>query len=85
MQIHRINIYIEAMHRITAIILDVINVLPNINVPIHKRFCVIPLPYYMGWFEISYPSITINKYYGQLFLKIMNGIHGTKLAGRYGN
>ena len=56
----RINIDIASMHRITARILDVSNAFQNTNVPIHEIFCVSPPPYYLNWFERSYPNIPIN-------------------------
>ena len=55
------------------------------NVPIHEGFCVRPLPYYLGWFENSYPRIPLNLYYGQFCLQCMNGIQGKKKAGREWN
>ena len=42
-----INIAIAYMHRLTDIILDVINAFQNTNVPIHERVCVSPPPYYL--------------------------------------
>ena len=55
-----INISIAAMHRLTARILDVSNTFQNKNVPIHEIFCFSPLPYYIDWFEISYPNLPLN-------------------------
>ena len=55
-----INISIADMHRLTARILYVSNAFQNKNVPIHERFCVSLPPYYMGWFEIYYPNVTLN-------------------------
>ena len=54
------------MHRHTANILDVINAFHNTNVPIYERVCVSPPPYYIDWFEISYPNVTLNVEEGQL-------------------
>ena len=48
----RINVSIEDMHRLTAVILDVSNAFQNTNVLIHERVYVIPTPYYIDWFEI---------------------------------
>ena len=55
-----INIAIVSMHRLTAIILDVSNEFQNKNVPIHEIFCVSSPPYYLYWFEISYPNVALN-------------------------
>ena len=76
-----INIAIVAMHRLTARILDVSNAFQNLKNPIHKRVCVGPLPYYIYWFEISYPNDYINCYGGLFFLQYMNGIQVTKPYG----
>ena len=81
----RINIAIVFMHRLTARILDVSNAFQNTNVPIHERVCVSPLPYYLEWFEISYPNIPLNQDYGPFFLQCMNGIKRTNPAGRKWN
>ena len=60
----RINISIEYMHRLTAIILDVSNVSQNTNVPINERVCVSPPPYYLDFFERYYPNVPLNRYDG---------------------
>ena len=78
----RINITIAAMHIFTASILDVSNAFQNTNVPIHGRVCVIPSPYYLNWFEISYPNVPINRYDGSFYLQRMNLIKGTKTDGQ---
>ena len=69
------------MHRLTARILDVSNAFQNTNVPIHERVCFSPPPYYLDWFEISYPNIPLNRDDGPFFLQCMNGIQVTKPAG----
>ena len=66
----RINIAIAAMYRPTARILDVINAFQNTNVPIHERVCVSPPPYYLDWFEISYPNVTLNRDDGTFFFNV---------------
>ena len=81
----RINIAIASMHRLTARILDVSNAFQNKNVPIHERVCVSPPPYYLDWFEISYPNVPINLYYGPFFVQCINGIQGIKPDGRQWN
>ena len=81
----RINIAIASMHRLTSIILDVSNAFKNTNVPIHERFCVSPPPYYLDWFEISYPNVPLNRDDGVFCLHNMNVIQGTKPAGRQCN
>ena len=81
----RINIAIVAMHRPTARILDVSNAFQNKNVPIHERVCVSPPPYYLDWFEISYPNVTLNRDDGTFFLQCMNGIQVTNPARRQWN
>ena len=78
----RINISIADMHRLTARILDVSNEFQNTNVLIHERVCVSPPPYYLKWFERSYPDVPLNRYDGPFFLHFMNTIQGTKPAGR---
>ena len=70
------------MHRLTASILDVSNAFQNTNVPIHEIFCVSPPPYYLDWFERSYPNVPLNRYDGPFCLQCMNGIQGTKPSGR---
>ena len=37
------------------------------------------------WFEISYPNVTLNRDDGPFCLQCMNGIQGTKPAGRQWN
>ena len=69
------------MHRPTARILDVSNAFQNTNFPIHERFCVSPPPYYLDWFERSYPNVPLNRDYGRFFLQCMNVIQGTKSPG----
>ena len=81
----RINSAIAYMHRLIARILDVSNAFQNKNVPIYERFCVSPPPYYIDWFEISYPYVPLNLYYGSFFLQCMNVIQGTQPAGRQWN
>ena len=56
----RINIAISDMHRLTARILDVSNAFKNKNVPINEIVRDSPPPYYLDWFETSYPNITLN-------------------------
>ena len=52
------------MHRLTASILDVSNVFQNTNFPIHEIICVSPPPFYLDWFEISYPNVPLNRHDG---------------------
>ena len=73
------------MYRLTVSILDVSNGFQNTNVTIHERVCVSPTPYYLDWFEISYPNAPLNRYDGPFCLQCMNGIQGTKPAGRQWN
>ena len=70
------------MHRLTASILDVINAFQNINFPIHEIFGVSTPPYYLDWFEISYPNVPLNQYDGPFFLQFINVIQGKKSAGQ---
>ena len=65
------------MHALTARILDVSNAFQNANVPIHEIVCVSPPPYYLGWFEISYPNVPLNRDDAPFCLRYMNGIQGT--------
>ena len=74
----RINIAISAMHILTARFLDVSNSFQNKNVPIHERICVSQPPYYIDWFEIYYPNVPLNRYYGPFFPQCMNLIQGEK-------
>ena len=76
-----INIAILYMHRLTAMILYVNNAFQNTNVPIHERDCVSPPPYYLDWFERSYPNVPLNQDDGPFCLQCMNEIQGTKPAG----
>ena len=61
------------------------NAFQNKNVPIHEIFCVSPPPYYLDWFERSYPNVPLNRYDDPFFLQCMNVIQGTKPAGRQWN
>ena len=79
------NIAITAMHILNARVLYVSNVFQNINVTIHEIFCVSPPPYYLDWFERSYPNVPLNRYDGTFCLQCMNIIQGTKIAGRQWN
>ena len=81
----RIKIAIESIHRLTDRILDVSNAFQYTNVSIHKKVCVSPTPYYLKWFERSYPNVILNWYDGLFCLQCMNGIQGTNLAGRQWN
>ena len=81
----RINIGIASMHRLTARVLDVSNAFKNTNFPIHEIVCVSPHPYYIDWFERSYPNVLLNRDDGPFCLQCMNGIQGTKPAGRQWN
>ena len=65
------------MHRLTARILDVSNEFKNKNVPIHYRVCASPPPYYLDWFEGSYPNFPLNRDDGPFCLQCMNAIQGT--------
>ena len=58
------------------------NAFQNTNVPIHERVCVIPPPYYLDWFEKSYPNVPLNRDDGTFFLRCMNVIQGVKPDGR---
>ena len=70
------------MHRLTARVLDVSNAFNNKNFTINEILCVIPPPYYLYWFEMSYPNFPLNRDYGPFCLQCMNIIQGTKLAGK---
>ena len=56
----RINIAIASIHRLTARILDVSNAFQNTKFPINERVCVSTPPYYLDWFERSYPNVPLN-------------------------
>ena len=49
------------------------------------NFCVIPPPYYLEWFERSYPNVPLNRDYGPFCIQCMNVIQGKKPAGRQCN
>ena len=72
----RINIDIAYMHRLTARILDVSNSFQNKNVPINEIFSTSPTSYYLDWFEISYPNVSLNQYDDPFCLQCMNGVQG---------
>ena len=78
----RINIAIADMHRLTARILYVSYAFRNTTSPVNKRVCVSPPPYYLDWFERSYPNNPLNQDYGPFCLQCMIGIQGTKPTGR---
>ena len=44
--------------------------------PIHERVCVSPSPYYLDWFENSYPDVPLNRDDGTFCIQYMNGILG---------
>ena len=73
------------MDGLNVSIFDVSNAIQNTNVPIHLIVCVSPPPYYLDWFEISYPNVSLNQDDGPFFLQCMNGIQGTNTAGRQCN
>ena len=81
----KVSITIADMHRLATRILDVSNALQNINVNIHERFYVSPLPYYLHCFEISYTNVTINRYEGTFCIQCMSVIQGIKPSGRQQN
>ena len=81
----RINISIAAIYKLTDSIFYVSNAFHNKLFPIHERVCVNPPTYYLDWFEISYPNVPLNLDEGTFFLQRINGIQGTKLAGRKWN
>ena len=68
----RINIAIVDIHILTASILYLSNAFQNKNDPIYERVCVIPPPYYIYWFEIYYPNVSLNRYGGTFCLQCMN-------------
>ena len=80
-----VNIPIAPMHRITTIILDVSNDFHNTDYPIHERVFVILQPYYLDWFEKTYPYIPLNQDYIHLFLKCVHIIQGTRQEVRQYN
>ena len=81
----RINITIVTMRRLTASILDISNAFQNANFPIHERVSVSPPPYYLEFFERSYPNVTFNQDDGTFCLRCMNVIQGIKPAVRKWN
>ena len=66
----------------STLLLMVSNVFQNTNVPIHKRVCVITPPYYLDWFDRSYPNVSLNRDEGPFCLQCMNWIQGPKPTGR---
>ena len=73
------------MNGITAMILDVSNEFQNKNFPINEIVCVSPPPYYLYWFERSYPNVPLNLDDSTFCLQCMNGIQGTNTDGRQWN
>ena len=69
-----INISIAGIHILTTRISDVSNAFQNTNAPINEKFCVSPPPYYLDWFEISYPNVLFNRDEGKFCLQCMNVI-----------
>ena len=65
-----INISILYIHRLTANILDVSNAFQNTNFPINEIVCVSRPPYYLDWFERSYPNVPLNRYDGPFFFSV---------------
>ena len=76
-----IKFSISDIHIFTASILDNSSSFQNTNVTIHEIVCVGPPPYYMAWFQKSYPNSPLNRYYGPFCPQFTNGIMGTKPAG----
>ena len=73
------------MNRLIVSILDVNNAFHNTNVPINEKVYVSPPPYFLDWFERSYPDVRINIDEGPFFLQCMNVIKGTKPAVKQWN
>ena len=73
------------MHIITASILDISNAFQNTKFPINEIFCVSPPPYYLDWFEISYPNVHLNRDDGPFFLQCKNETKGKNPAGQQWN
>ena len=73
------------MHRLTTRTLYVSNVFQNENVLIYERVCIIPPPYYLNWFEISYPNFPLNLDDGPFCIQCMNGIQGKNPSVRQWN
>ena len=69
-----INIAIANIHRLTASILDVSNAFQKTKFPIHEIVCVSPPPYYLDWFEISYPNVPLNLDDSTFFIQCMDVI-----------
>ena len=69
-----INIYIAAIQRLTARVLDVSNKFQNKKFPIHERVCFITPPYHLDYCENYYPNVPLNRDYGPFFIQIMNVI-----------
>ena len=57
----------------------------RIKIQIYERVCVITLRYYLYWFEISYPTVTLNRVDGPFFIQGMKVIQGTEPSGRQCN
>ena len=66
----RINLSNASMNRLTAIILDVSIAFQNTNAFIHERFSASPSPYYLDWFERSYPNVPLNRDDSPFFLSV---------------
>ena len=66
----RTNITFANMHSLNARILDVINDFQNKNVLIYERVCVSPPPYYLDWFEKSYPNVSLNRDEGIFYFNV---------------
>ena len=75
---YRINISIADIHILATRILDVGNSFHNKNSSIHKIVGFSSSPYYLEWFERSYPNGTLNRYEGPFFLQCMNRMQVTK-------
>ena len=56
------------------IVKNYLNAFQNTNVLNNERVCVSLPPYYLNWFEISYPNVPLNRDDGPFFLQCMNGI-----------
>ena len=73
------------MHGLTASILGVSNVFQNKTFPIHERVFVSPPPYYIDYFERSYPNAPLNRDSGPFSLKFAHVTQRTKADGQQWN
>ena len=76
---------IAASDSLTLGTLDVRNAFQNTQRSVSERVLLTPPPFYLEWFNLRYPHLSISRDDGPFCLQAVNGIQGTKDIGRVWN